>query len=242
MGAPLVNPAPRVSPAAPALLRLLLAVAYPFLAHAASVRDSGALAACALGTVVLMALVEPLLLRRAWAWLALVVAIAALAWLAGSAYARLALLLVPVVFIGLIAWWFGRTLRRGHTPLITRIVSAMEGVPPAALEPDLHRYTRRLTLGWALVLGLLGLCNLLLAALATPDGLLASLGMAAPITVTQTQWSWFANGLNYGLVGGFFALEYLYRKRRFPGRYRNFADFVRRLAALGPAFWRDLFR
>ena len=52
----------------------------------------------------------------------------------------------------------------------------------------------------------------------------------------------FANWLNYGLVGGVFALEFMVRKRRFPGRYKNAADFFRRCASLGPAFWRDLFK
>jgi hypothetical protein len=72
--------------------------------------------------------------------------------------------------------------------------------------------------------------------------LLVHFGVDPPIAVGEAQWSWFANGLNYGLVGGFFVLEYLYRKRRFPGRYRNFADFLQRMARLGPAFWRDLLR
>lgn len=225
-----------------ALSRLLLAVLYPFLAHAASVRNDGALAAWAIADIVLMALVEPLLLRRAWAWIALLGAAAVLVWMARSPYAQLPLLLVPVVFIAMIAWWFGRTLRPGRVPLIRKIVAALDATPPDQLPPDLRTYTRRLTLAWTVVLGALGTANLLLAAIAVPDGLLASVGVAAPLTVTETQWSWFANWLNYGLVGGFFLLEYAYRKRRFPGRYRNFADFIGRLARLGPAFWRDLLR
>ena len=223
-------------------LRVALAVSYPFLAHAASLRDSGVLAACALLSIVLMALVEGLLQRRAAAWLALAATVAVLAWLAQSRHAQVPLLLVPVAFIVLVAWWFGRTLRAGQTPLITHIVSALEARPAAELEPELQVYTRRLTWGWAAVLGALALCNLVLAAIAVPGGLLATFGVAAPVTVTEAQWSWFANWFNYGLVGGFFVLEYLYRKRRFPGRYRNFADFARRMAGLGPVFWRDLFR
>lgn len=225
-----------------ALLRLLLAVAYPFLAHAASLRESGALAALALGTIVGMALAEGLLARRWQSWLGLLVAVVLLVLLARSRFAFVPLLLVPVAFIGMIAWWFARTLRSGQVPLITRIVAALDGRPPQRLEPELQRYARRLTWGWALVLALLAACNLLLAMLAVPDGLLAQVGIASPLPVTETQWSWFANGANYGLVGGFFALEFLYRQHRFPGRYRNFADFARRVAALGPAFWRDLLR
>lgn len=223
-------------------LRIALAVSYPFLAHAASVRDSGVLAACALGTIIGMGLAEGLVQRRVAAWLTLLVAVAGLAWLAQSPWAHLPLLLVPVAFISMIGWWFGRTLRPGRTPLISKIVSALEQVPPQDLAPELRVYTRRLTLLWALVLAAMALCNLVLAAVAVPNGLLASFGITAPFTVTDAQWSWFANWLNYGLVGGFFALEYLYRKRRFPGRYKNFLDFARRMSRLGPVFWRDLFR
>jgi uncharacterized membrane protein len=233
--------APALPWAAP-VLRIACAVAYPFLAHGASVRDSGALAAGALGTLVGMTLADGLVQRRAGAWLALLAAIAGLAWLAGSPWAHLPLLLVPVAFIAMIAWFFARTLRPGRVPLIGKIVSALENTPEPELEPELRRYTRGLTLAWALVLAAMGVCNLVLAAVAVPNGLLASFGIAAPFTVTDAQWSWFANWFNYGLVGGFFALEYLYRKRRFPGRYRNFADFASRMSRLGPAFWRDLFR
>lgn len=230
------------SPWAAPGLRIACAVAYPFLAHAASVRESGVLAACALGALVGMALADGLVRRSPGAWLALAAAVAGLAWLAGSRWAQLPLLLVPVAFISMVAWFFGRTLRPGHIPLISKIVAALERVPFEALEPELQVYTRRLTLGWALVLGAMALCNLVLAAVAVPRGLLASFGVAAPFTVTDAQWSWFANWLNYGLVGGFFTLEYLYRKRRFPGRYKNFLDFARRMSGLGPVFWRDLFR
>lgn len=225
-----------------ALACVALAVAYPFVAHAASLRGDGVLAAAALGLVVLMVLAEGLMALRWRAWLALLASIALLAALSQSRFAVLPLLLVPVAFISMIGWWFGRTLRKGRVPLITRIVSAIEGKRPEALDPVLARYTRGLTAAWAVVLALLGACNLLLALLAEPRGLLAQLGIDPPLSISQAQWSWFANGINYGLVGGFFVLEYLYRKRRFPGRYRNFLDFGRRLAGLGPAFWRDLMR
>src|SRR3546814_17960566 len=78
--------------------------------------------------------------------------------------------------------------------------------------------------------------------LAVPDGLLAILGLSSPLPISRTQWSWFANICNYGIVGGFFIAEYQYRKRHFPGRYDSFLHFLRKMAALGPAFWRDFLR
>ena len=104
-------------------------------------------------------------------------------------------------------------------------------------------YPRRLTLGWGLILSLLTAINLTLALVAVPDGLLARAGVPAPFTVTAEQWSLVANVANYGLLGVFALVEYQVRRVVFPVRpYRNAAEFVRRMAALGPAFWRDFFR
>lgn len=225
-----------------ALPRLLLALAYPLLAHAASTRGSGALALAALADLSLVILLEPLLRLRGWAWAALAVVGLALVLLAPSPHALLPLLLVPVAILAFIAWMFGRTLRAGRVPLITRIVSALEALPAAQLSPELQRYTRRLTAAWTGLLAGLALLNLVLAAIAVPRGLLAGMGIAAPLVVTETQWSWCANLLNYGLLGGFFVGEYLFRKRVFPGRFSSFADFMWRMGTLGPAFWRTLLR
>lgn len=221
-------------------IRLLLGVAYPLLAHAAGALRNGELAALALGDIALIVLLLPLLARRAWAWTLLAIIAAGLAWLAHSPHALLPLLAPPVLFPALVAMWFGRTLRPGRIPLITRIVAALDRIPAAQLPADLYRYTRRLTLGWSLVLSTIASANLLLALLAVPDGLLERLGVASPLPVPTEHWSLFANLATYGLVGGFFVGEYYWRLRRFPGRYRSFADFLRRMHGLGPGFWQDL--
>ncbi len=223
-------------------LQVVLAVAYALLAHTASLRQDDTFAAWALLALVLMLLAAPLAARRPWAWLLLPLMLAATWALHRGGQAGLPLLLVPVAFVGLIGSWFGRSLRPGRVPLITRIVAALEGLPADQVAADLRAYTRALTAGWALLLGLLAAINLLLALIASPGGLLASAGIASPLTISRTQWSWFANLLNYGIVGAAFVGEYWVRKRRFPGRYRSYADFLRKLAALGPAFWRDFLR
>src|SRR3546814_2448392 len=69
------------------------------------------------------------------------------------------------------------------------------------------RYTRGLTAAWAWLLAALAAVNLALAVLAVPDGLLAILGLSSPLPISRTQWSWFANICNYGIVGGFFIAE-----------------------------------
>lgn len=223
-------------------LRLLLALAYPFLAHAASARADGTLAALALADVVVFMLLDGLLERRVLAWAMCVASLAALAWWADSPWVMALLLLVPVAFIAMIGWVFARTLLPGRTALITRLVAALDRLPAAQLPADLYIYTRRLTALWAVALTGLLLGNLVLALIAQPRGLLAMVHILTPFQVTELQWAWLANWLNYGLVGGLMVGEYLYRKWRFPRRYKNLADFVHRLVGLGPAFWRDFLR
>lgn len=224
------------------VLQFALALAYSLLAHAASAWGDERLAALALADLVLLLLVAPLLHRRAWAWVLLPLLLSGVFALHRAGQVAVPMLLVPVAFIGMVSWWFARSLQPGRVALITKIVSALEATPVEALEPDLYRYTRSLTAAWAWLLAGLGVANLLLALIAVPDGLLVRLGWQAPLTVTQTQWSWFANLLNYGIIGGFFIAEYHTRKRRFPGHYTSFAHFARRMASLGPAFWRDFLK
>ena len=231
-----------MSAGATALARLLLLLAYPLLAHRAGARHDGVLATLALADLALVLLLQPLVLRRAWAWATAAVLAVALWALAPTPVPLQSLLLVPAVVIAFVGYAFGRTLRAGRVPLITRIVAAMDGVPPAQLAPDLLRYTRQLTAAWAALLATLALANLVLALLVVPDGLLAGAGIAPPVAIGERAWSWWANGLNYGVVGAFFLIEFALRKRRFPGRYRHFLHFLQRMARLGPGFWRDVFR
>ena len=223
-------------------LRVALVLGYFALAHAAGVGRDPRLAALALGDLVLLLLLPALAARRAWAFAVLALAAAGLVLLARSAWALLPLLLVPAAIVALVAWGFGRTLRARGTPLITRIVAAMDGVAPAQLAPDLLRYTRALTVLWALAMGLLALFNLVLAALVVPGGLLAGLGVAPPLAISEAQWSWCANVGNYGLIVALLLVEFGYRQRRFPGRYRSFLHFLQKMARLGPAFWQGVLR
>ena len=223
-------------------LQALMALAYTVLAHVASARHDDGVGAMALALLAVMLLLAPLARGRWWAWLALAAAAAGILALRRAGLVEVPMLLVPVVFVALVAWWFARSLRGGRVALITRIVAEIEKVEAPAMAPGLLRYTRGLTAAWAWLLALLAVVNLALALVAVPDGLLARLGAPSPWSITQSQWSWFANVCNYGIVGGFFLVEFQLRKRRFPGRYRSFADFLRQLAGLGPAFWRDFLK
>lgn len=224
-------------------LRVILLLAYPVLSHLASLRSEGGWAALALFGLVLLCLLEPLARGRLLAWAAVLGAGLLLYGVGASPWAWMLLLAPPVMFPLLVAWGFARSLLPGRVPLISRIVQALHqraGVPVTAV---LERYTRRLTAAWALVLGLLASINLVLAMSAVPDGLLAAFGLQPWWPVSHAQWSWCANIADWGLIGGFFALEYAVRARLFPERpYRNALDFARQMGQLGPVFWRDLLR
>jgi uncharacterized membrane protein len=223
-------------------LTVAMAVAYAVLAHLASATHDDRYAYAALVALVAMMLAAGLVGRRAWAWVALPLSLAACHLLYRTGHAGLPLLVVPVAFVAAVAWLFARSLWAPRGALITRIVAALDGTTPESLAPDLVAYSRALTAAWAAALCLLGLANLALAMVAEPGGLLSGFGMRAPVTITREQWSLFANILNYGIVGGFFVVEFAYRKHRFPGRYTSFAGFLRQMAGLGPAFWRDFLR
>ncbi len=238
-------PATPPAEAAPWVLGLgvLLAVAYSPLAHWANATHRSDLAVIAGGLLLAMVLIEPLASRRLWAWALAALILVGLGALWHSPYAMLLLAAPPVVFTGWIAWFFGRSLRRGRTPLITRIVEGLYRQAGMPITPAQDTYTRRLTLGWAVLLSLLTLVNLVLGLCAEPSGVLAQLGYASPLPISDARASLFANLLAYGVVGGFFVGEYLLRGRWFPQRpYRNLPDFLRQMAQLGPEFWRDLLR
>ena len=107
-------------------LQALLAVAYLVVAHVARVSGDGRFAAVALLLVVALVLVPALLRGRLPAWLLMAVAALLAAWLAPSTVLWLPLRLVPVAFVGLVAFGFARTLLAGRVPLVPRIVAALE--------------------------------------------------------------------------------------------------------------------
>ncbi|OOC50117.1 hypothetical protein [Thioalkalivibrio versutus] len=98
---------------------------------------------------------------------------------------------LPVLIMGLLSLLFARSLRSDSTPLITRYALAMGASDTAAV----HRYTRNLTITWALLCAGLAIVSAWLALFAT-----------------ATTWALFANGINYLFLAGLFLLEYPLRR------------------------------
>jgi len=218
------------------LLPVTLAIAFPLLAHASAVTRSLSLATTAVACLVLL-LAWPLRARPP-AFVGVLVAAAtllALLWRAGNAH--LPLMLPPVLFNAALGLYFARSLAPGRMPLIERIVRALND--GQVRHPDVPAYARRLTAMWAVLLLGLAVINAVLGLLATPEGLLHSFGFTPWPAVPLALWSLFANLLNYLIVAVVFLGEYAWRQRRFPEHdYGGFIGFLRRVAGLGPAFWR----
>lgn len=141
-----------------------------------------------------------------WAALAALLLVPAL-----LGYPELALMALPVVFLGAIAWLFARTLRRGAEPLIARCVRVIEGDARLAL-PGVRSYTRGVTLYWACLLGVMALLSLLVALFAVPGGWLVTLGMASPILLPGSLLAWYPEAGCWVLLVAAFVGEYLFRR------------------------------
>jgi hypothetical protein len=95
----------------------------------------------------------------------------------------------------ILLWYFGRTLRSGREPLITRLARSVHG----SLPPEIAAFTRRVTAAWCVFFAAQVLLSLLLLAL-------------APFDI----WSTFVNLLNLPLLVLMFVGDHLYRAIRFP--------------------------
>ena len=91
---------------------------------------------------------------------------------------------------GFLLWWFGRTLRDGSEPIVTRVARRVHGT----LKPGIEAYTRRVTIAWCVFF-------------AVQIAVSLALFLFAPLEI----WSVFVNVLNLPLVVLMFAGEYLMR-------------------------------
>jgi len=176
------------------LRRALLLLAYPPLAHLAVISKSRSLTFAALALLIVVLCYAPLQQGRHGAWPVLLGALAIAASLAAAGDGLWLMVALSLGLPALVLAGFARSLRAGATPLITGIAARLHQPLPA----ELRRYTRALTQLWCGVIAVLMAVEVALITLATP-----------------TDWSRYANGYAYALLGGVFAVEYAYRRWRF---------------------------
>ena len=140
--------------------------------------------------------------RRAWLLPLWALACAAL-WIIREPLTRhfgWGLYLEHIGFNLALALVFGRTLGVGKEPLCTQLATMVHGPLPAPVA----RYTRRVTLAWALFFVMIaGVSTILFA------------------TVSIVAWSVFANYLALPLVAVMFVAEHAYRRIALPGMRRS---------------------
>ena len=151
-------------------------------------------------------------------------------------HAELALMALPVVFLGAASWLFGRTLRRGEEPLVSRFVRVIESDARLAL-PGVSGYARGATWYWAALLAAMALLSLLIALFAQPGGWLATLGVPVPFALHGSLLAWYPEAGCWVLLLAGFVGEYLFRRWHLraiphPGVRRFVTQIVRRWPTL----------
>jgi len=215
---------------------ILLGASYPLLAHMAILTARPGLIAASIGLLAILVLFPGLRAGRPLPWVLLIAAAFGLYLVARSGQTLLLLFVPPILLNGFMAWVFGSTLLHGRTPLIERAIILLHG-SSKTVTSEMAAYARRLTLVWTILFVALATINFVLAALASPGGLLLAAGLHPSITIPLEAWSLFANVLNYVVVAAMFAIEYQVRLRRFPQQsYGSFFNFIRRLAGVGAMF------
>ena len=181
-------------------------IAIPVLIHVGAVSQQPLAAAMALSLLLFPFVLRDIgRARYGRAGLLLLVAVALWLLLGGLPL----LYATPVVIHLALCALFAGTLLPGRKPLISAYVELQYD----SVSDATYRYTRRVTVAWAVFFGLMAVQSLLLALL-------------APVEV----WSLFVNLLNYIFVAAVFVIEYLVRRRVL--RDRQHPSFMRFLRAL----------
>ncbi len=173
----------------------VLCIAYSVLAHLAAADPSPDLFDAAVAIAPLLALAGLLAWRSPQRpWMLLLCLMSCVALYAMSAalvrHYNWVFLLQHAGIQALLGLAFGRTLRAGQVPMVSRFAAVVHG----PLSPALARYTRQVTWAWTLYFSIMTAASLLLFWL-------------APVAV----WSAFANLLNLPLLILMFAAEYVVR-------------------------------
>lgn len=194
----------------PAVIRVLLFLAYALCGHLSVLRSAPVLEWASLSALA-GGLLYPRLRAGSWrAWLGLAVAVAACGVLTRIAGGRYVMYLPSVALPAVTLFGFAGSLLPGRTALVTRIAaSAQEQLPPPLIG-----YTRQVTWLWTVVITAVLLFDLYLI-----------------FAGSRERWSEFANIYIYGLLAVVFFGEYLYRRIRFRGLQQpGFVDYLRLLS------------
>ncbi len=208
-----------------------MVVVYAILVFIAWLTASDALSAICVVLLVSGVLASALRRKSRGAWVAWLVIVGGVVVLTFSGHGRTALDLVPLaVNLGL-AFLFGISLSKGHTPLIARAIIAIEGAERLAL-PRVEGYARLLTLAWTLVFATQAVLFVLLMSWWLPR-------LAIDSSARYWAMTWLHVG-GYLLPAAFMIVEYVFRRwylRHIP--HVPLRQFLQQLVRNWPQLLRD---
>lgn len=135
-------------------------------------------------------------------------------YLVTQSYIQYLLYLPPILILFSLFILFSQSLSVGKTPIITRYAALI-----GDKQEDKHlHYYRLLTTAWSVFFLFMTLTSVLLA-----------------IYTNSDTWSFFTHIISYLLIGTFFIIEFVYRKRHFAGEIEGgFFQFVRKIIKIRP--------
>ena len=178
-------------------LAIILMVAYPAVAHTALWLEHPLVVIGYLIFIFSLFALDKCLNRHWYSGLALWALIALITYFIQQTYTQYLIYLPSIFVLFSLFLLFSHSLQKGQTPLITYYAIIMNN--NQKLDEQHFRYTRSLTIAWALFL--LGMVTI-------------SIFLAVFYSVST--WSLFSNIISYLLITVFFIIEFFFRKRYFP--------------------------
>lgn len=203
------------------MIRLLPAIVFVLLLHAAMLLDAPILGLAAFLAFCLLRIVAKRLTAGHWrgciGWLlvALLMTIALITTLSGGLDLSWIILLPPILINVGLFYLFGRTILPGREPLVTRFRRLYGG----ELTPEICRYTWGWTVFWVIFLGFSTVASLL-----------------AALYVNWATWSWIVNIGCPAAAAVAFLGEHLYR-RRYLGHFGSASVIGTLRTMLRPEAW-----
>ena len=188
-------------------MQFALIVCYPFFAHLGMLTQKPILHMMAIVSLSAGILYKLLSERRIFPWIILCL----ITFVTGTlSYLNLGEWLIytsSIIILIVLFFVFSHSLLPDHIPLVTDIGEKSRGPLSAAMRD----YTRKVTIVWAILFGVMATWSILLAWLGPPS-----------------LWSLFSNVINYLLVGSLFFGEFIFRKWYFPDHdHPNFFQYIR---------------
>jgi uncharacterized membrane protein len=179
-------------------MRIVLIILYPLLVHASIVYKLPYLTGLAFFSLSTATLLDGLIRKSVTTWVAYLLLNILILLLSFTSKAIYLSFLPPVLMPMVLFWIFFSSLLFGNEPVITGIAESAHG----PLTKAMRAYTRRITVLWAFLTGLIAISAIFL-----------------PVFSSLETWSLCTNFINYILCGVLFIGEYYFRQWRFPDQH-----------------------